>query len=387
MPDIIPFDATPAGKAEVPAHIAAVFAETNIPPRATIDQLSYKGKVWRRVVGGEEHALTKYDADAGENVPIPVVGIVLLDFNKQRSRVYYAGGYEEGANKKPDCYSRDGVKPDEDVKEPQCATCAQCPQAVKGSKITENNKETTACGQFKRIAVIPSAAKAMKDHPALLLRIAQTSMWDKDNKINEDAGWYAFDQYLDMLRARGVNHTAAVETRVKFDTRVAYPKLLFSASRWLNADETALIKARLDNDKDVIGKILTGGGADGTMGQPTSTASSTPAAETDAAAAAEAAAKAKAEAEARAKAEKAAKAKAEKEAKAKAEAEAKAKAEAEAAAAANAGGDDGWGVDDGGAASAAAAPAPTPAPAPAPAAAVESGTPAGLKDLLNNWDD
>ena len=386
MSDIIPFDATPSGKAEVPAHIAAVFTDSNIPSRATIDQLSYRGKVWRRIVAGEETQLTKLDPDSGEHIPIPVVGLVVLDLNKSRSRAYYEGGYVEGQNTKPACYSRDGVKPDESVAEPQCSTCAACPQAVKGSKITPDGKQVTACAQFKRIAVVPAAAKVpkmMEEHPVMLLRIAQTSMWDKENGENEKNGWYAWDQYTDMLRARGVMHTGAVETRVKFDTRVAYPKLLFSASRWLSATETAVVKQRLEKDAEQIAKILDGGDADGVMGQP-STAKATPAAtgadDTAAAAAQAAADAAKKEAEKKAKAE-AAKAKKEAEAKAKAEAEAKAKAEAAAAA----GGDDGdaWGGDE----APAAAPAPAPAPVAASKAAVETGTPPGLSDLLNNWDD
>ena len=266
MSNIIPFDATPAGKAEVPAHIANVFTDSNIAGRASIDQLSFKGKTWTRVVSGEATPLMKTDEN-GDQVPVPVVSLVVLDMGKQRSRAYYEGGYEDGKNAKPACYSRDGVKPDESVKEPQCTTCAACPQAVKGSKLTDNGKQVTACGQFKRIVVIPSAAAVIKDHPPMLLRIAQTSMWDKENAENEAKGWYAFDQYLDMLRARGVNHTAAVETRVKFDARTAYPKLLFSASRWLSPEETAVIKTRLDTETDAITKIINGGDNDGMMGR------------------------------------------------------------------------------------------------------------------------
>lgn len=269
---IIPFDSTPApgsAVAVVPEHLVALFGDSaNITPRFSINQLSYRGKVWRRVVEGEETVLTRPSQDnPGDVEPIPLVNLVILDHNKSRSRAYYEGAFEEGKNSSPRCYSGDGVAPDATVKEPCAATCATCPNAVKGSKITENGKQTTLCSPFKRVAVVPSAN--IGQHPAMLLRLAQTSVWDKDNGENEAKGWYAWDQYLDMLRARGAKHTAVVETRVKFDSRMAYPKLLFSASRWMNPDEASQIKQLLaDKEKD-IADILSGTpDRDGVAGHP-----------------------------------------------------------------------------------------------------------------------
>src|SRR5437868_9855076 len=214
MSNIIPFAST--GVMEVPAHVAALFdADSNIAPRATINQLSYKGKVWRRIVDGEETQLTRKSQE-GDTEPVPIVGLVVLDHNKGRSRAFYEGNFVEGENKAPRCASMDGVKPDAGIKEPIAPTCASCPNAVKGSKITENGKQTTLCSANKRIAVVPAATAALKTHPVLLLRLAQTSVWDKNN-AQEASGWYAWDQYVDMLRARGAKHTASVETRVKFD--------------------------------------------------------------------------------------------------------------------------------------------------------------------------
>lgn len=252
----------------LPAHIAAAFGEGegNTEGRASIDQLSYRGKVWRLVLKGNETALTKTDPETGEINPLQVVSLVVLDFNKQRSRSYYPGDYVEGKNAIPICYSADGVTPDASVKEKQAPTCATCPHAVKGSKMTASGKPTTACAPFKRVAVVPSVKIA--DHPPLLLKLAQTSVWDKDADGKD--GWYAWDQYIDMLRARGAAHSCMVETRAKFDSSTAYPKLLFSASRWLDATEIAAAKARLgnDEDKELIATILEGKGNDGVSGHP-----------------------------------------------------------------------------------------------------------------------
>lgn len=406
MADIIPFDHKGSGVVEMPAHLVALFGGDdagNIAPRATLNQLSYRGKTWRRVVDGEEIVITKTDKDTGDVVPVQIVSLVILDHNRARSRAFYEGNFEEGKNQMPRCASADGKVPDAGIKDPICATCAACPNAVKGSKITENGKQTTACATTKRIAVVPPGV--IDKHPPLLLRLAQTSVWDKDNKEEEAKGWYAYDQFVDMLRARGAQHTAAVVTRVKFDPKVAYPKLLFSASQWLSVEDAAKVRAKLDTESDEIGKLLNGIGSDGVAGQPAAAGAATPAAsapaqpagptaEEVAAQAAAAAAVAEAERKAAAKAKRVAAAEA---AAAAAAAAAKAAAEAED----DEGGGD-WGGDTATAAATPAAAATKPAAAATPdvkpsaaqtaagagaAATVVAGTPAALSSLLGEWDD
>jgi hypothetical protein len=64
-------------------------------------------------------------------------------------------------------------------------------------------------------------------------------MWDKDNKENENAGFYAFDQFMDFIKTKGVDHTARVIMKIKFDSRTSYPKLLFKAHAWTPAEAVA----------------------------------------------------------------------------------------------------------------------------------------------------
>lgn len=392
MSAIIPFS---HNDNQVPAHLAALFGDSgNIAAKLSINQLSYRGKVWRRIVDGEETQLTRKSQE-GDVEPVPIVSLVVLDHNKGRSRAFYPGNFEEGKNAAPSCYSGNGVVPDEDVKEPCAKTCAACPNSVKGSKITESGKQSTLCAPFKRVAIVPVAGLAK--HPVMLLRLAQTSVWDKDNGENEAKGWYAWDQYLDMLRARGAKHTAAVETKVKFDLRVAYPKLLFSAARWLNPEEAAMAKTRLAESAEDIATILSGANVIDVAGTPAATA---PAGEDDGAIEA-----ARVAAEAKAKAKAAADAKA---AKAVKDAADKAAAEAEAARLAQEAADEGdgdWGAGDTAVTDVVAKPAAVVATKPAakpkaaakvatsaastPVAAAEvvEGTPSGLSDLLAGWDD
>ena len=220
-------------QAPLPAHIAAAEAAVgrNIDPRNTTPQLSFRGKVWRTVIEGDETPMTNSEGD-----PISSVNVVILNFSKARSRTYFEGAFEEGKSQAPVCWSTDGVTPDNDVKNKQSATCATCKWSVKGSKTGDTGKLLTACAVNKRVVVVPTADVHFTP---MLLKVPQTSMWDGKNEENEKKGFYAFDQYIDMLRKRGCNHSGFVSTRIKYDPRMAYPKLLFSASRWLEESEIA----------------------------------------------------------------------------------------------------------------------------------------------------
>lgn len=236
----------------MPAHVANAFGDAeNIVARETTPALTFRGKTWRLRVNGEENVVTRM-VD-GEALPAQTIQVVVLNLNAKRSRLFYEGAFEEGKNAAPRCWSSNGEAPDADCHSPCAATCAACPNSVKGSKITPNGKETTACGSVKRLAVVPVGALEMEP---LLLKVPQTSMWDKNNPEAEAKGYYAWDQYADFLRQRGVKHTAAVVTRIRFDPNVAYPKLLFTAARWLEADEAAKVVPVVSSE--AVMKLLAG---------------------------------------------------------------------------------------------------------------------------------
>jgi len=224
----------------VPAELTSIFGESNIAERNLIPSLTFRGKVWRITVSGETHDLMNGDD------PKPSVDVIVLAQLPKRSRSFYEGTFVEGENRAPRCWSTDGTKPDGEVAEPVAQTCAACPNSVKGSKITDNGKQVAACSQFRRLVVVPSNDLGFEP---LLLRIPQTSIWDKDNAENEQKGFYAWDQYIDMLRTRNVNHTAQVVTKLKFDKRMAYPKLLFGPVRFVSPEEAAILKEMVNSDK------------------------------------------------------------------------------------------------------------------------------------------
>lgn len=250
----------PNSGAALPAYLTDTLGElgTNIPDRQTVPSLSYEGKMWTIVKDGNKTKLQVQNAD-GDMVPVPIMRVVILNFNGDRGRAYYPGTYNPAASAAPTCWSADGKAPDASVKEKQAALCASCPQSVKGSKVMEG-REMVACSSHRMIAVAPAFDLA---GDPLRLKIAVTSDYDKE--IVEH-GWFAFRQYVDYLKSRGVTHTALVVTKIKFDPNPAYPKLLFALDRVLTQAEVATVKEALKNPKvaELLAEKWTAAGSNGT---------------------------------------------------------------------------------------------------------------------------
>lgn len=225
----------------VPAHVTAFLGdqETNTAlGGVTVPSLSPQGKVWTIGLDGNKTKLEKRDND-GEIVPVGVMRVVILDFAKRRGRAYYEGAYDPEKESAPLCWSADGVEPNANAPQLQAKKCADCPKAVKGSKVTEQGKATAACSQHRMLALVPVNKL---DFTPLRLKIAITSDFDKQSPQHAQQGWFAFGQYLDYLKSSGVTHTAAVVTKMKFDPNAAYPKILFAADRWLTPEELAVVQ-------------------------------------------------------------------------------------------------------------------------------------------------
>ena len=249
-------------KLTVPKHVASFFAEeSNIADRVTVPSLSYEGKVWTVSLNGEKTRLTRRDDD-GDEVPVSVMRVVVLDYAKRRGRAYYEGAYDPAKAGAPLCWSEDGIKPHERVAEPKASACDSCPLAVKGSKVTEQGKAIAACSQHRMLVVVP-AGKV--DGEPLRMKIAITSDWDKNEDLAKE-GWFGFQNYTDFLRTKGVQHTAALVTKMKFDPSVPYPKVIFSPDRWLEDDELTRVAPTVKSDKvkQLLAGTWTPAGVDGT---------------------------------------------------------------------------------------------------------------------------
>lgn len=250
----------PNSGAPMPAYLAEALGElgTNIPDRQTVPSLSYEGKTWQIIKDGNKTKLQATNSD-GDLVPVPVMRVVVLNFNADRGRSYFPGAYDPSKTDKPTCWSVDGVAPDASVVDKKSALCNGCPMSIKGSKVAEG-REMVACSQHRMIVVVPGFD--IETDP-LRLKIAVTSDYDKE--IVEH-GWFAFRQYVDYCKSRGVMHTGMVITKIKFDPNAQYPKLLFAMDRVLQPHELAQMKAQLANPKvaELLAEKWTVAGSAGT---------------------------------------------------------------------------------------------------------------------------
>lgn len=226
-------------KISLPAELMQQFQsfvgedDLNAGVSAGFPVISIKGAKWRIVEGGEEHPI--YLPDSKDLAPY--VKVVLMRANANISKVFYEGQYVEGSDAAPDCYSNDGVAPAADATNPQCASCAACPQNVWGSKISPSGSKIKACADVRRVAVLP--AEDLSYSP-ILLRVPGASLSD-------------LAQYGKALKQRGIPY-AAVVTKLSFDPDAAFPKIMFQYDRVLTPEEMAEVAERMG--EPVIDDIL-----------------------------------------------------------------------------------------------------------------------------------
>lgn len=194
--------------------------------------MGYKGKVWSTRYQGQETALMREDGDGPRNS----IEVVLVKASPAVSKIFYKGGYVEGSNSAPDCWSADGVKPDGSVQAKVHATCADCPMNAWGSRVTEAGKQGKACADSRRVAIVPleDIDNELFGGP-MLLRIPAASL--KDLKA-----------YGDLLNSYQYPYYA-VATRIAFDPKEAFPKFVFTAIRPLNDVEARKILALRDDKR------------------------------------------------------------------------------------------------------------------------------------------
>lgn len=230
-------------KISLPAELQETF---NTDRTSTLIQsggfpvLSIRGKAFRVKTGGEEHALSH--RDTGEQVTS--VELVMLDWQDHVSKIYYKTTYKPGDDSPPVCFSIDGKRPDPQSTEPQAQSCAVCPHAVWGSKITPQGNKTKACGDSRRLAVTFAGDmhNAALGGP-MLLRVPAASLKD-------------LSTFARGMMAKGFNASTVV-VRIGFDINADFPKLTFKAVRALREDELYIV-AELRQSEQVSNIINSG---------------------------------------------------------------------------------------------------------------------------------
>lgn len=193
--------------------------------------MGFRGKVWATKFQGKETPLMRDDGDGARGS----IEVVIVKAATPISKIYYKGGYQDGANAAPDCWSANGIIPDASVQNKCNKTCADCPMNAWGSRTTEAGKAGKACSDSRRIAIVPmnDLSNETLGGP-MLLRVPAATL--KDLKA-----------YGDLMSSYGYPYFG-VATRVSFDPKEAYPKLVFSAIRPLTDEEGGQVIA-LREDK------------------------------------------------------------------------------------------------------------------------------------------
>lgn len=236
-------------KSNLPAHLQGkispqVSKEFSGGVTAGFPVISYRGKVWRVKKSGEEQVYLSEDGDAVQSIEV-----VLIKSNERLSKTYYKGKYSEGDQEKPQCWSSDGVRPDNDVPNKVNAMCDSCPMNAWGSKITDEGKKAKACQDVRRCAVIFSheledvvaGEKALDDADVMLLRIPPATL-------------SPLKDYAERILAPKGATPYMLITKISFDTDASFPKLLFKGARWLSEDEFGAVEEL--RDSEAVKRIL-----------------------------------------------------------------------------------------------------------------------------------
>jgi hypothetical protein len=187
------------------------------PPR-----ISIRGVQFRLVQGSVE-------TPVGRNLDVVVVGS-----NTSVSKVYYAGKWNPEMVTPPDCRSADGKTPDADVAEPECESCANCPNNVLGSAITENGKMTKKCADVRYLAVVPASDPSK----VYQLSVSVTAM-------------KGLRAYANELQSFGLLPHEMV-TRLGFDDKASYPLVTFERGGWLGDKALAGVERIISSKKEEI---------------------------------------------------------------------------------------------------------------------------------------
>src|SRR5579884_493200 len=158
-----------------PSKFSAAFEEkSNITAPVTVPSLSPGGKRWTITLNGKSTVVQRRSQE-GDLEPMPIMRVVVVDYNQRRGRAYYEGTYNPDEVKPPLCWSEDGIVPENDVEQKQASKCELCPHSKKTTD--SSGRETTACKEHRMLAVIP-VGTLLKTPMLLRLKISITSDWD-----------------------------------------------------------------------------------------------------------------------------------------------------------------------------------------------------------------
>jgi len=225
---------------QVPAHLAGRVGVPSILSAAltgglssgqSFPRISIKGSRFRIVEGDTETVLDSTNLD-----------VVVVGANPRLSKTWYAKAWTKDSEPvAPDCFSLDGIGPDQESTDPQNDLCASCPQNAWGSKVTDAGQQIKACSDNKRLAVVSADDTS---GPIYLLSVTPAAL-------------KGLNQYQKELSVRGIP-PEIVKTRVSFDTDASFPKLKFTFGGFLDADVQEVVDTLFGSEpvREITGETL-----------------------------------------------------------------------------------------------------------------------------------
>ena len=171
---------------------------------------------------GEEIPVATYDPKTG-----PYLDCVIVDVLERTSKIFYDKPFDPSASQyePPACFSDNGVAPSRNAAHPQSRTCAECPQAAWGSKVSAvSGKGVKACADIQKVALLVPGYEM-----PFLMRVPPNSRTNFRGYVNKFVG-----QQMDLCD---------VTTRISFE-QGSIGTLTFGAVGWLT-DETVAQRDKL----------------------------------------------------------------------------------------------------------------------------------------------
>ena len=185
-------------------------------------------------IRGNEFTLIDASSNRQE-VDEKYLDVCFVDRSDVICKQFYAEKWQDDSNDPPLCWSANGVAPSTEASQPQAATCAVCPNNVRGSATSAiSGKAIKACRDEKWCAVI------LPKYPTMIFQFKITP-----------GSFVAWKAYVDKFKGQATDLSDVV-------TRVAFEKgkngvLTFEATAYIDqALYTAREAAALERKTDVL---------------------------------------------------------------------------------------------------------------------------------------
>lgn len=235
--------------ATIPAYAVSLFNaaaindefSAGLPQGTSFPRIGLSGKQFVKHIDGTSEVITGAFTDpAGNQVTVPLSSLkaVIMRGKASIDKTWYMEKYNPNAAeaKSPDCFSRDGIKPDASSPMKQCESCAQCAHNQFGSGVDQNGNPTKgkACADTKMLAIYGAGGVFGFKIPSASLK--------------------NFNAYLTTLKGYGLTPPAVI-TNIAFDTAATYPILTFTYEGVLGEDQAQKIAAMRESQEvmDIIG--------------------------------------------------------------------------------------------------------------------------------------